>query len=261
MKKADECSSIEEIRACIDELDRGIISGIAQRALYVKCAAKFKKTKADVRADDRVREMIASRRLWAEQSAIDPDFIEMLFRSLVDYFISDETREWQKEEKIVSEVLITEASVHDAREILSLQKRAFIQEVEINDNNYNIAPMLQTLDEMRNDFSEYVILKAVKDDRIVGSLRAKMNGTACYIGRVVVEPLFQGQGIGRVLMQAIESRFPDAAEYELFTAVRSEHNRKFYRKAGYSEYDQFEAPDGIRMVMMRKKKNREWDNR
>jgi predicted N-acetyltransferase YhbS len=78
-----------------------------------------------------------------------------------------------------------------------MQKRAYIQEVELNDNNFNIPPMLQTIESMRDDFKDKVILKAKIRDQIVGSVRAKQTDTTCFIGRLIVEPIYQGRGIGK----------------------------------------------------------------
>jgi isochorismate pyruvate lyase len=94
MKKADECNNIEEIRSCIDEIDKDIIANLTKRSSYVKSAAKFKKTVSDVRANDRVESMIKVRRDWAVENGINADFTESIFRNIVSYFIGNEITKW-----------------------------------------------------------------------------------------------------------------------------------------------------------------------
>src|SRR5437879_951203 len=49
----------------------------------------------------------------------------------------------------------------------------------------------------------------------------------------MVHPRHQRQGIGGRLMQTIESMFPEAAKFELFTGNRSEGNIRLYERLGY----------------------------
>jgi isochorismate pyruvate lyase len=53
MKEPEDCQNIEEIRNEINKLDREIINLIGKRFAYVKTPAKFKISKADVKASER----------------------------------------------------------------------------------------------------------------------------------------------------------------------------------------------------------------
>jgi pyrroline-5-carboxylate reductase/ribosomal protein S18 acetylase RimI-like enzyme len=163
-----------------------------------------------------------------------------------------ETAQRQKENKFDNDVIITDANFEDARTILSLQKRAYIQEVEKAGDDFGIPPMRQTLSEMEDDFKHYVILKAMKQSLIVGSVRARMNDETCYIGRLIVEPIFQQKGHGSSLMKSIEARFSQAREFELFTGENSPEDILFYSKRGYTLIEHFTGPNGLKLVKMRK---------
>ena len=77
---------------------------------------------------------------------------------------------------------IEKAEIKDLEEILTLQKLAYISEAEIC-NDYSIPPLVQTLEGLIEDYKNQLILKAVIDGKIVGSVRAYENeGT---IGRLV----------------------------------------------------------------------------
>lgn len=97
-KLSEECSSIQEIRAEIDRIDREIINLLGERYGYVKAAAKFKTSKTGVKAPVRVAAMLQKRRVWAEEAGLNPDMIEKLYTDLVNYFIQQEMQKWKGSE-------------------------------------------------------------------------------------------------------------------------------------------------------------------
>ncbi len=252
MKKAEKCKTIHEIRECIDQIDKSIIADLTLRAAYVKCAAQFKKSLSEVNADDRVKAMMETRRQWAQEHGINPDFIHSLFDHIVTFFIHGEAKHWKNATDSVDEFTIADAQPEDAAAILGIQKRAYLQEAENAGGDYTIPPITQSLSEMQQDFQEYTILKAMDKSLIVGSVRAKVINTTCHIGRLMVEPIFQKRGYGKLLMKAIESRFSSAADFELFTGLNSQDNIRFYAKIGYSSEDIFGGPNRIQLIRMRK---------
>ena len=127
---------------------------------------------------------------------------------------------------------IQKADVKDAREILDLQKLAYQSEAAIYDD-YTIAPLTQSLDEIEADLQRQVFLKASANGKIVGSVRGYVRDGTCFIGRLIVHPDWQNGGIGTRLMNEIEEHFHRARRYELFTGEKSERNRYLYQKLGY----------------------------
>jgi hypothetical protein len=85
---------------------------------------------------------------------------------------------------------IERATISDAEEILSLQKLAYISEAEIY-AGFNIPPLVQTLEELKDDFKNQLFLKVVIDSRTIGSVRAFAKEGNCFIGRLIVHPDFQ----------------------------------------------------------------------
>ncbi|KMY65675.1 hypothetical protein AAU61_21090 [Desulfocarbo indianensis] len=148
-------------------------------------------------------------------------------------------------------IKISRAKPSDAPEILALQKLAFLSEAEIY-GDYNIPPLTQTLAELAAEFEQGVILKAVVSGPILGSVRARHEGGVCQIGRLMVHPKAQGQGLGRALMAAIEAEFPQAQCYELFTGSRSQRNLSFYRRQGYLPFQTQEVSPSLSQVFLRK---------
>ena len=105
-----------------------------------------------------------------------------------------------------TELQISEASVSDAVEILALQKIAYLSEAEAHDD-FTIPPLHQTIEEIQAEFDYQVIFKAERGDTIVGSVRGYEKNGTCYIGKLIVDPVVQNQGIGTRLMKEIEQRF------------------------------------------------------
>jgi len=96
MRTPSACTSIDDIRGAIDHIDRQVVNLIGQRAEYVRAAVRFKRSQAEVQADDRVRQMLDQRRQWAQQDRLDPDLIEALYRQLVQHFVREEMIQWKQ---------------------------------------------------------------------------------------------------------------------------------------------------------------------
>jgi ribosomal protein S18 acetylase RimI-like enzyme len=147
---------------------------------------------------------------------------------------------------------IEKATVLSAEEILALQKLAYQSEAEIY-NDFNIPPLVQTLVGIQKDLEDQFFLKAVTDERIIGSVRAYAQGTTCYIGRLIVHPDFQNRGIGTKLMHEIEKIFNHCNRFELFTGDKSERNLYLYQKLGYKVFKTAKITDQTTVVYLEKK--------
>jgi ribosomal protein S18 acetylase RimI-like enzyme len=129
--------------------------------------------------------------------------------------------------------LITCATPADAPAILALQKLAYQSEAQLY-QDWTIPPLTQTLESLRDEFTDSLILKALADGQLVGSVRAKSTPDGCYIGRLIVHPDFQRRGLGSALLLAVEPHFPTAARFYLFTGSESASNLRLYQRHGYT---------------------------
>ena len=126
---------------------------------------------------------------------------------------------------------ILRADVSDAPNILDIQKSAYLIEAE-RYSNYNITPLKQTLEELLGQFKDHVVLKAVLNGKIIGTVRACEKEGTCYIGRLAVLPEMHNRGIGAALVKEIEKGF-HPQRYELFVGAKSDNNIHLYQKLGY----------------------------
>jgi len=143
------------------------------------------------------------------------------------------------------------ATLDDAAQILDLQKRAYESEAKLY-NDWTLPPLTQTLTELQEEFAASVVLKALAGDRLVGSVRAREAEGLCQVGRLIVEPEFQGRGIGTMLMRHIESLFPGARVFELFTGSRSQGNLRLYERLGYKRAREKVMSPSVTLIFLEK---------
>jgi ribosomal protein S18 acetylase RimI-like enzyme len=124
------------------------------------------------------------------------------------------------------------AELRDAERILFLQYAAYRLEAELYDD-YRLPPLTQTLPDLLAEYRTHTILVARDQCQIVGTVRARVVDGTAHIGRLAVDPLRHGRGIGRRLLRDIERATAPVERYELFTGHRSDRNLRLYERAGY----------------------------
>lgn len=92
MKRAAEFTSLAEVRAEIDRIDRLLVPLIAARGQAVLAAARFKPF-AEVPAPARVEEVIGNVRRLAAEHGADPRVVEATWRAMIAAFIEAEKEE------------------------------------------------------------------------------------------------------------------------------------------------------------------------
>lgn len=128
---------------------------------------------------------------------------------------------------------LTEA---DAGELFTMQRAAYVSEAAAH-ADFLLPPLTQTLAEVRADLAAPDVLTfGVRDaGRLIGAVRLHRSGAAVELGRLMVVPDRQGEGLGTALLAFAETVFPDAVEIRLFTGDRSLSNIRLYERTGYRE--------------------------
>lgn len=149
-------------------------------------------------------------------------------------------------------MIIKRVQISDMEKILSLQKLAYKSEAELH-KDFSIPPLVQTLEEIKEEFKNHVFLKVMENSEIIGSVRAlKINEETCYIGRLMVHPDFQNKGIGTNLMKEIEDIFMECKRFELITGHKSEKNLKLYEKLGYTKFKTEKLTENLDLIYLEK---------
>lgn len=148
-------------------------------------------------------------------------------------------------------IRIEPADIRDAEVILDLQKLAYQSEARIY-NDFSIPPLHQSPGEITAQFADHTFLKAYKEiNNIIGSVQGRIEGDTCFIGRLIVHPDYQNQGIGTRLMTYIEKLLP-SPRYELFTGHLSARNLYLYKKLGYHEFKRQNVTRRLTLVFLEK---------
>jgi len=135
---------------------------------------------------------------------------------------------------MTSTPLIRPITTDDAGEVLTIQRAAFASEALIY-GDPDMPPLTQTREELEAELVENLGCVAVSGHRIVGAVRARLADDLLLIGRLAIAPDQQGEGLGTLLLNAVEDRGREAgaSEAELFTGGLSEANQRLYEREGY----------------------------
>ncbi len=91
MKK---CRTLEEAREKIDKVDEEIVKLIAQRNDYIKQIAHFKTSVDEIKAEDRIEDVISSVREQAISLGLSPNLINELYVKMIDAMVESEVAEF-----------------------------------------------------------------------------------------------------------------------------------------------------------------------
>ncbi|HEY9352245.1 MAG TPA: tRNA (guanosine(37)-N1)-methyltransferase TrmD [Nocardioides sp.] len=132
----------------------------------------------------------------------------------------------------------------DVPELHTLQLACWVQEMHDNPG-VAIPPLHESLDDTARALETHDVYVVRSAGRLVGSVRARLEGDAWEIGRLMTAPDMQGRGLGRQLLDHIQAVAPaTATTYSLFTGAKSERNQKIYKKAGFRLRRDLDAPPG-----------------
>lgn len=92
----EDCTTMAEVRAGIDDLDRTLVGLLSRRFGYMDAAARIKPDRAAVRDEARKAEVIAKVRASALQRGLDADLVGRLYDQLIEACIAYEFDEFDK---------------------------------------------------------------------------------------------------------------------------------------------------------------------
>lgn len=90
MKKAEDCTNMNEVRAEIDRVDSALVELLAERWTYVDRAWVFKRSPEEASVPWRNREVIDKVRQRAGETGLPPEMAEALWRLIIGWGIQYE---------------------------------------------------------------------------------------------------------------------------------------------------------------------------
>ncbi|RQX00776.1 GNAT family N-acetyltransferase [Micromonospora globispora] len=153
---------------------------------------------------------------------------------------------------VTEQAIIAPAEARDAGEILTVQRAAYLAEAQRYADPF-LPPLTETLDEVRAVLAgPTIVLVARLGTRLVGSVRARIDGGTAHVARLSVVPDQQGRGIGGRLLTAVEAACPgQVGRFTLFTGLDSDENLRLYRRHGYvlvGPHPMEQGPDLVDLV-------------
>ena len=90
-----KCNTLEESRREIDKVDEQIVELIAKRNAYIKQIAHFKNSVEEVKAEDRIADVISRAREQAISLGLSPNLINDLYVRMIDAMVESEVAEFK----------------------------------------------------------------------------------------------------------------------------------------------------------------------
>ncbi|MEA3418145.1 MAG: chorismate mutase [Campylobacterota bacterium] len=90
-----ECHTLDEARAEIDKVDEEIVALIAKRNAYIRQIAHFKNSIEEVKAEDRISDVISRAREQAISLGLSPNLINDLYVRMIDAMVESEVAEYK----------------------------------------------------------------------------------------------------------------------------------------------------------------------
>ena len=90
-----QCTSLAEVREEIDKLDDQIVELIGARNAYVHQAARFKESVAEVKAADRIDDVLQRVRHKALALGVSPNLLTEIYTLMIDEMVESEIAEFR----------------------------------------------------------------------------------------------------------------------------------------------------------------------
>lgn len=140
---------------------------------------------------------------------------------------------------------VSTAAEHDLVDVLRVQHDAFSRVADgLSIPHALLPPLTESLEDLRTLFAHGTrFFVAMCDQTCVGSVR----GTAysdgrVEVGRLVVASGWTRRGVATALMDALESSYPEADRFVLFTGVEARAPLALYASRGYVPTHEAQTP-------------------
>jgi predicted N-acetyltransferase YhbS len=147
-------------------------------------------------------------------------------------------------------VVVRPMVASDADAVLAVQRAAFAIEARLYEEP-SLPPLQESREQLVADLERSRGLVALEGERLVGSVRVRVDGVSLHIARLSVAPDRQGRGLGALLLAQAEELVP-AKEALLFTGHLSASNLRLYARAGYFEQRRVPVDERVTLVHLRK---------
>lgn len=148
-------------------------------------------------------------------------------------------------------IVVRDARPDEAARVAEIIRNAFEAQCRVYDD-WSLPPMQESTGTVLEAMRAGVVLVAEEPGRLIGTVRGHDVGGSVEIGRLAVEPDRHGLGIGRLLTETLETRYPDAVKFVLFTGHLSRYALSLYESLGYVRTRETPVHEHLRLVHLEK---------
>lgn len=133
--------------------------------------------------------------------------------------------------------VVREAVEDDIPQIIEEAKEAFWAYAENAGITELVEPLQESYEDLKKDLETKLVLVAILDGKVAGSVRVQMNSDkTAYLSRLGVRVEFQNNGVGKILLNAVDNYMMKLGvknlylhtASRLFSLVRFYYGRGFY---------------------------------
>lgn len=95
-KLPEDCETMIEVRAGVDQVDRELITLLVRRFAYMDAAARIKTQRAAVRDEVRKAEVLDNVEREARAAGLPPERLRAVWNELVEQSIAYEAAQWDR---------------------------------------------------------------------------------------------------------------------------------------------------------------------
>lgn len=132
--------------------------------------------------------------------------------------------------------VVRKAVEEDIPQIQEITREAFISYAKDAEINYPLAALNETYSEVENDLAKKLVLVAVANNNVIGSVRVEIRpDKTAYLSRFGVSSSYQNNGVGKILMNAVDNTMQKLGITHLYlhTASRMLSLVRFYYGRGF----------------------------
>ena len=95
-KCPDQCETMTDVRAGVDQVDRELVALLVRRFAYMDAAARIKTDRGTVRDEGRKAEVLDNVARAAEAAGLEPMRLRAVWNELVEQSIAYEAMQWDR---------------------------------------------------------------------------------------------------------------------------------------------------------------------
>lgn len=131
-------------------------------------------------------------------------------------------------------LIIRRANIDDAPAVFSVIQRAFTEYARITGLS-NLDALSETVEDIQGEIKTKAVFIAVLDNNVVGTVRISINGDEAYLSRFAVNSNNQKTGIGKALMDMVDTYLKEMGVKKITLHTASKHDvlMRFYYGMGF----------------------------